>query len=153
MFRDFKFKVWDLIEKAMYKYDGHLVYNKNKAFKPDEEVNKFNAPYFFIFPHKGFGVLGFPSIIMEFTGVEDKNGTEIYEYDIVKRVYQEFDFDTNEYINKTEISFVEHMGKGFWVNGESFGWEGEKLWDWSKIEVIGNLYETPELYYSINNIL
>jgi len=152
MFRDFKFRIWDLLNKKMRYLDNHLDYHKNYSFNPDKEINKENSPYI-VFPYGKDNDLFVPCIIMQYTGMEDKNGIEIYEYDIVKRVYQEFDFGTNEYIDKTEISFVEHMGKGFWVNGESFGWEGENLWDWSKIEVIGNLYETPELYYPINNIL
>lgn len=147
MFRDFKFKVWDLVEKTMSLYQGHLVYQKYKFFKPEEDISQYNPPYFFFRPDKGCGIMGYPSIIMEFTGMYDIKEKEIYEFDIVKRTYKEFDFDTNEYIEKTQVSFVEFMGKGFWVNGESFGWEGESLWDWSKIEVIGNLYETPDLYY------
>lgn len=146
MFREFKFKIWDFIEKTMSFHSGDLSYKKNPIFKPDEPVTKYNAPYFYFKPDRIVSI-GYPSIIMEFTGVHDINEKEIYEFDIVKRTYKEFDFDTNEYVEKTQVSFVEYMGKGFWVNGESFGWQGEDLWDWEKIEVIGNLYETPELYY------
>jgi uncharacterized phage protein (TIGR01671 family) len=150
VFRDFKFKIWDFIENTMI-FTDHLIYNKNPTFDSTQEVNLRNAPHFYFIPDRVANI-GSPSIIMEYTGLKDINGKEIYEYDIVKRTYKEFDFDTNEYINKTQVSFVEYMGKGFWVNGESFGWEGESLWDWDKIEVIGNLYETPDLYY-LNNIL
>jgi uncharacterized phage protein (TIGR01671 family) len=70
-------------------------------------------------------------ILMQFTGLLDKNGKEIYEGDIVK------------WYNK--ISYIVYMDKGFWVNDEAYGWEGEDLWNWEQMEVIGNIYENPEL--------
>jgi uncharacterized phage protein (TIGR01671 family) len=151
MFRDFKFKVWDLVGKTMRVYEDHLVYKKYRLFDPEKEVSQYNPPYFFFKPDNN--IVGYPSVIMEYTGLNDINGVEIYEGDIVKRTFKMFDFDTNDYIEKTEVSFVEYMGKGFWVKGESFGWEGEEMWDWNKIEVIGNVYETPELITLINDTL
>lgn len=87
--------------------------------------------------------------LMQFTGLKDKNGRKIYEGDIVKAKFINYAYDEidspNEpkYIDK--ISFVEFRNHGFWVNDESFGYEGENLWNWNEMEVIGNIYENPEL--------
>lgn len=73
--------------------------------------------------------------LLQCTGLRDKNGTLIFEGDIVKR----------ENWGSKIISFIEYRDHGFWIKDESFGYEGEDLWDWGNIEVIGNIYENPEL--------
>lgn len=71
-------------------------------------------------------------VIMQFTSLLDKNGKEIYEGDVVK-CRTELDF-----INK-EIVFENGM---FAVLSGEYVIEIPKLMD---IEVIGNIYEHPEL--------
>jgi uncharacterized phage protein (TIGR01671 family) len=85
---------------------------------------------------------------MQFTGCNDKTGKPIYEGDIVKRVIITFDLekpDGEDEIRTEEISYIEWRHSGFWVAAEHFGWEGESMWHWEDIEVIGNIYENPEL--------
>lgn len=86
--------------------------------------------------------------VMQFTGLVDKNGNEIYEGDIVRQWKLDgYDTktDTETLAPTDEVSFVEYSHHGFWISAESFGWEGEGLWNWGRLEVIGNIYETPEL--------
>jgi len=88
------------------------------------------------------------SILMQSTGKFDKNSKVIFEGDIVKHYRQCFDWnkpDGEEMFLKEELGVVEYRGHGFWIDSEDFGWEGENLWDWNDLEVIGNIYEHSEL--------
>lgn len=87
-------------------------------------------------------------IITQFTGCQDQNGKDIYEGDIVKRMAEVYDFDAEdgkEISYKEQVSVIEYRFHGFWVKDEDFGWEGEDLWEWNRMEVIGNIFENPEL--------
>lgn len=76
------------------------------------------------------------AILMEWTGLLDKNGKEIYEGDIIKRVYSK-----DEFVLDTVSSEME------WNCGccdGIYGWEFTNNSS-EEIEVIGNIYENPEL--------
>jgi uncharacterized phage protein (TIGR01671 family) len=86
--------------------------------------------------------------LMQYIGLKDKNGKEVYEGDIVKfmdeeTIYSDCGYEYNEFINTGKIIF----------NKELMGWDItnrnmdlEEIWHYSEyIEVIGNIYENPEL--------
>lgn len=78
-------------------------------------------------------------ILMQWTGLKDKNEVDVYEGDIVQNNSR------RSQVLDHKISKIVYRIKGFWVEDESFGWEGENLWDWNELEVIGNIYQNPEL--------
>ena len=75
---------------------------------------------------------------MQFTGLLDKNGKEIYEGDIIR--YETLHYDPSEGDSPCSFSQVEYRGS-------SFVFDEGLLDDWGAddIEVIGNIYENSEL--------
>jgi uncharacterized phage protein (TIGR01671 family) len=81
--------------------------------------------------------------VMQYTGLQDKNGKEIYEGDIVQ-----FDFP-DEIKPRGVIVYDDHYEGGgrFYPTTEVYlaiDWWQEKE-RWYRLEVIGNIHENPEL--------
>ena len=77
--------------------------------------------------------------LMEYTGVKDKNGKEIYEGDI-------FHIGSKKILYVVE--WIDCGLKGRQIRNKS--WIGLNYWK-EDIEVIGNIYENPELLKENNN--
>lgn len=114
----FKFRVWDETEKNMVYFDG-IFYNK----KPYTEGSSF--PQYDSSPH--YHKL---SDLMQSTGLKDKNGTLIYEGDIV---------NYSCLPGYSDIYACTFNNGSFLIGGLLIS--NTHL----KSEVIGNIYESPEL--------
>ncbi len=81
-----------------------------------------------------------PESIMQFTGLLDKNGKEIYFGDIIE--YADMNDDTDGY---SIVEVIETMNYGVGILDDHCVFD---LWEDSDVHqftVIGNIYENPEL--------
>ena len=82
--------------------------------------------------------------IMQYTGVDDKNGTPIFEGDIVKGMCLGY-YDDEEF--KDVIKFRNGsfcFSKEKWKDG-TYNWYSLENHYSGDLEVVGNIYENPEL--------
>jgi uncharacterized phage protein (TIGR01671 family) len=72
--------------------------------------------------------------LMQFTGLKDKNGKEIYEGDVVR----DSQGDCGVITYRAEANLAEY----YIATDDGGGWY---MWDSEPIEIIGNVFENPEL--------
>lgn len=130
MARQIKFKAWNKDKKIMLLEKGDLVFN---PYLTDIHGTKHIG--------KGIELINDKYIWLEFTGLKDKNGKDIYEGDIV-----------DSYFSRYLVSFG--WGDDSENYGESYGvLFGERIvcdQEQEECEIIGNIYENPELLESKN---
>lgn len=126
--REIKFRAW-VISKAT-----------NKSWM-NHEIEFVGGKINDIFASKGSS---FADITyLQYTGLKDKNGVEIYEGDIVKGV----DFK----LHAEYVSQAKWHKNGYWY---AFNKDGKGIGFLNNIElleVIGNIYENPELLSNQDN--
>lgn len=123
MKREIKFRVWNgsMEYKIMVGYLG-VFYVQGMDEKDLASMSPFNTKL-----HSDF--------VMQYTGVNDKNGKEIYEGDIVR--FKSWRDALQGYEDKTmEVAYQ----RGFYSPLVSFGYEPQS----KEYEVIGNIFESPE---------
>jgi uncharacterized phage protein (TIGR01671 family) len=118
--RELKFRAWDVINKKMYPIayptwngmtEGKIDFLNHKVETIDTDGD--NIP-----------------IVMQYTGLKDQNGVEIYKDDIVKRE------NFNAVVKEINGCWMFERKADYYVNAH---------WYMSDSEVIGNIHENPEL--------
>lgn len=85
------------------------------------------------------------TVLMQYTGLKDKDGVEIFEGDVLRRVSEEWDVDAVYKVVWGGIDYPAWDVKP-WYEGESnFFSDYENADEWGTLEIIGNIYENPEL--------
>jgi len=133
MNRPIKFRVWDkLAERMIYPHNDnqqHFIIDLNGQFH-----NLQN------------GSGGDDYVIQQYTGLTDKNGKEIYEGDIVQ-YNQNSSYDNMDFIAKWSD---DKLGFIFQSNsGEQLVNQTPHLNRFKHLEVVGNIFENPELLKTI----
>ncbi len=123
-----KFRAWDRLRKEMnYKV---MVGNC------DTDDENWTCPVIWIEDRKKRLHFDDYDSIMQSTGLVDKNGKEIFEGDIVK-------MSKDVYSEPTYYEVVRHYGGAYRLESKQHGCE---LWlRHTDCEVVGNIYENPEL--------
>ena len=137
--REYKFRVWDKDTKHMH-ICGDDVHDEIDF---EYETNK--AYYYNL--QNGCGSLREDSsyVLMQFTGLHDKNGKEIYEGDIVF-----IKGDTEVLDIKGKVEYSDTFAQFIITNTGNIIDEAEPLGDYEDIEVIGNVFENKELLNETN---
>ena len=124
MNREIKFRAWQ---------DNHMIYqNKPGVYGTKDFLNKCYED----------------CELMQYTGLKDKNGKEIYDGDIISGFYQEG--SGPELVRFKSVVYISWDNKnGKWIVTEIISGEQFDLYDYGPLdEIIGNIYDNPKLLTS-----
>jgi len=123
----FKFRAWN--KKHKFMDDDFFLHADGRIF--DRAAITFDTPHTEIEPAEDF-------IIMQFTGLHDKNGKEIYEGDILH-----CGWDVGPTFGHQSFNVIFEEGEFRYDAVDGSGW---MRWeDLFEPEIIGNIYKKPEL--------
>lgn len=119
--KEYKFRAWDSLAEKMYSWTELLNQNLKNIFTIPEQCGYH---------------------LMQYTGLKDKNGKEIYEGDIIF-----IKGETKLLDIKGKVEYSNTFAQFIITNTGSIVNETEPLGDYEEenIEVIGNIYDNPEL--------
>ena len=126
--RDIKFRAWNT-KGIIYSGETDIkFYIEAKTGKP-KTLERF--------PDGQFDLMGVNWLIMQYTGLKDKNGVEIYEGDIIKHP---------DYYRNTPVIFDDWYSRfACQADEDDESIELNKYTIKAAVKVLGNIYENPEL--------
>ena len=148
MNKEIKFRAWDKGNKVMLTWDDFF-YKFSET--PEDIYGSLDGTHNHLME------------LMQYTGLKDKNGVEIYEGDLVIITEREnigtFNVPddiiaNNGYTGREDIyqGEVKYQGCAFGIDDKDYGFiylEWDK--DYGSAEVIGNIYENPDLLKPLTN--
>ncbi|MGE6602616.1 YopX family protein [Lysinibacillus fusiformis] len=141
MSREIKFRVWDKDLKKMH-ICGENQHDSIIFSYPENEAHYYNLQNGCGSSTDGSGTYE----LMQYTGLKDKHGKEIYEGDIVE--YNDFNsLRTGGHAEDKIIVGKVAFSCGMWMVEENNCGHDlyEGLVNDEELEIIGNIYENPEL--------
>lgn len=117
-----KFRAWLKKEQKMDNYIDHISWLEDELYCIGDGIT--------------YMVLAEDLVLMQSTGLVDKNGKEIFEGDIVK-------MSKDVYSEPTYYEVIKHYGGAYRLDSKQHGCE---LWlRHTDCEIVGNIYENREL--------
>lgn len=140
--REIKFRAWDKLNKEMINIES-INFQERRVYRNDVSYRNFND-----------------TELMQYTGLRDMKGKEIYVGDVVKLIYTGIEISTDRLeVLKRFVGIIKYENGIFKIvrteksviESKYFEIEQKKVSEifiYSKIydlEVVGNIYENPEL--------
>jgi uncharacterized phage protein (TIGR01671 family) len=123
--REIKFRAWNIAEKEMYPSVGFR----------DTDCGRFIIREQFMMGVKTEIEMSSNIVLMQYTGIKDKNGIEIYEGDVVT-TYGNTDKQKYE---------IKYLGTGYHLQSLSLKDNCSLMQANERLEIIDNIHENPEL--------
>ena len=129
--RELKFRAWHPESESM------IVFDLAKASK-DQYIASHVCALLSNTHNEGEGLM------MQFTGLTDKNGVDIYEGDLIKNNRgRTAEVVWHKFTASFDSKFVSDDGSALPKQDKSYGFHNA---DWkSETKIVGNIYENPEL--------
>lgn len=122
--REIKFRAWDAVMDFMVDVDYYKIDFKGQVFFDNDDKSLYNQTD--------------KLILMQYTDLKDKNNVEIYESDLLK-IEMDWGYGLAEIIIKVYFENGSFRAKALNSHEDTF------LLELPYLEVIGNIYENPEL--------
>jgi uncharacterized phage protein (TIGR01671 family) len=143
--REIKFRVWSKLSNKIY-----YQLSESPCFGLFEGDRAVSIEDVFFYEKQDFEV-------MQYTGLKDKKGKEIYEGDIVKSLMQESRGEWNDFERTGVVTYFENYAQFLIKTDDNslgcdlFQFDDTDFYEVLELEVIGNIYENPELLEGANN--